>query len=143
MPPLLCPQPWSSRFSVATLLSKKDCPQCEEYETALLNIREDLVDQLNAYVVACVNSMLSKLYNPNKEPSIVFFRHGVPLLYDASAIPIRHRVKRGVPHGLGIPDSACQCFVQCSASLNRCLGLVSRCGLCLQLVVLVLPTSAL
>lgn len=64
------------------ILAKKDCSQCEEYETALLNIREDLVDQLNAYVVSCVSSMLAKLYNPAKEPSIVFFRHGVPLLYD-------------------------------------------------------------
>jgi len=71
----------SEKF-VIVLFTKKDCPECEQYETALLNIREDLVDQLNAYVVACINSQLTKLYNPSKEPALVFFRHGIPLLYD-------------------------------------------------------------
>uniref|UniRef100_A0A1B6KMU8 Thioredoxin domain-containing protein n=1 Tax=Graphocephala atropunctata TaxID=36148 RepID=A0A1B6KMU8_9HEMI len=66
---------------VVVLFTKTDCPQCAEYEKALLEIREDVVDQMNAYVVACANSMLVKLYDPNKEPSIVYFRHGVPLLY--------------------------------------------------------------
>lgn len=28
------------------------------------------------------NSQLVKLYSPTKEPALVFFRHGVPLLYD-------------------------------------------------------------
>lgn len=40
------------------------------------------MDTLNAWVVKAVNSQLVRLYNPNKEPALVFFRHGVPLLYD-------------------------------------------------------------
>lgn len=28
------------------------------------------------------NSQLVRLYSPTKEPALVFFRHGVPLLYD-------------------------------------------------------------
>jgi hypothetical protein len=51
-------------------------------ENALISIREDLVDSLNAWVVKAVNSQLVRLYSPSKEPALVFFRHGVPLLYD-------------------------------------------------------------
>lgn len=29
-----------------------------------------------------MNSHLVRLYKPSKEPALVFFRHGVPLLYD-------------------------------------------------------------
>lgn len=29
-----------------------------------------------------MNSQMVRLYNPKKEPSLVFFRHGIPLLYD-------------------------------------------------------------
>uniref|UniRef100_A0A1B6CJN6 Thioredoxin domain-containing protein n=1 Tax=Clastoptera arizonana TaxID=38151 RepID=A0A1B6CJN6_9HEMI len=67
---------------VVVLFTKKDCPDCEALETALLNIREDLVDSLNAWVVSSYSSQLVKLYSPSKEPAIVFFRHGIPLLYD-------------------------------------------------------------
>lgn len=47
-----------------------------------MNIREDLVETTNAWVVKANGSPLVKLYSPSKEPAIVFFRHGVPLLYD-------------------------------------------------------------
>lgn len=67
---------------IIVLFTKKDCSACEELETALINIREDLVETLNAWVVANVNSQLVKLYSPSREPALVFFRHGVPLLYD-------------------------------------------------------------
>lgn len=40
------------------------------------------MDTLNAWVVKAINSQLVRLYSPTKEPSLVFFRHGVPLLYD-------------------------------------------------------------
>lgn len=39
------------------------------------------MDSLNAWVVKLVASPLAKLYSPSLEPAIVFFRHGVPLLY--------------------------------------------------------------
>jgi hypothetical protein len=44
------------------------------------------VDTLNAWVVKAFNSQLVRLYNPNKEPALVFFRHGVPLLYEGNYI---------------------------------------------------------
>ncbi|XP_014280654.1 protein disulfide-isomerase A4 [Halyomorpha halys] len=67
---------------VVVLFTKPNCEACEKLESALINIREDLVDSLNCWVVKAENSYLVKLYNPTKEPSLVFFRHGVPLLYD-------------------------------------------------------------
>ncbi|PSN55148.1 hypothetical protein C0J52_00646 [Blattella germanica] len=67
---------------VVVLFTKKDCEQCDNFENELIHLREDLVDTLNAWVVKAVNSQLVRLYNPNKEPALVFFRHGIPLLYD-------------------------------------------------------------
>lgn len=67
---------------VVVLFTKKDCEACEVLEKELTSLREDLVDALNAWVVKAVSSSLAKLYNPTKEPALVFFRHGVPLLYD-------------------------------------------------------------
>ncbi|KAJ9585831.1 hypothetical protein L9F63_020533 [Diploptera punctata] len=73
---------FKSEKYVVVLFTKKDCEQCDNYENELIHLREDLVDTLNAWVVKAVNSQLVRLYNPNKEPALVFFRHGIPLLYD-------------------------------------------------------------
>lgn len=43
--------------------------------------REVLVDSLGAWVVKMVSSPLAKLYSPKLEPAVVFFRHGIPMLY--------------------------------------------------------------
>lgn len=51
-------------------------------ENELIHIREDLVDSLSAWVVKVVNSQMLRLYSPGKEPALVYFRHGIPLLYD-------------------------------------------------------------
>uniref|UniRef100_A0A0A9YCS3 Thioredoxin domain-containing protein n=1 Tax=Lygus hesperus TaxID=30085 RepID=A0A0A9YCS3_LYGHE len=67
---------------VVVLFTKSNCPECDKLETALTNIREDLVETCGAWVVKASSSPLVKLYSPTKEPAIVFFRHGVPLLYD-------------------------------------------------------------
>lgn len=48
------------------------------------------MDTLNAWVVKAVSSQLVRLYSPNKEPALVFFRHGVPLLYDGKCIVYAH-----------------------------------------------------
>jgi hypothetical protein len=49
------------------------------------------VDTLNAWVVKAVNSQLVRLYSPNKEPALVFFRHGIPLLYEGKyEVTINH-----------------------------------------------------
>lgn len=73
---------FKSEKYVVVLFTKKDCEQCDNFENELIHLREDLVDTLNAWVVKAVNSQLVRLYNPNKEPALVFFRHGIPLLYD-------------------------------------------------------------
>lgn len=33
-----------------------------------------------------MNSHLARLYKPTKEPALVFFRHGIPLLYEGSTV---------------------------------------------------------
>ncbi|ODN00055.1 Thioredoxin domain-containing protein [Orchesella cincta] len=70
---------------VVTLFSKPGCTSCDEYEHELAMNREVLVDSLGAWVVKLVSSPLSKLYSPTLEPAVVFFRHGVPMLYHGSA----------------------------------------------------------
>ncbi|XP_046390833.1 thioredoxin domain-containing protein [Ischnura elegans] len=70
---------------VIVLFTKKDCDACDNLENELIGLREELVDSLNAWVVKAVNSPLVRLYDPSKEPALVFFRHGVPLLYDGPA----------------------------------------------------------
>lgn len=66
---------------VIVLFSKRYCDNCGKYETELTNLREDLVDSLNAWVVQVQDSQMTRLYTPDPEPALVFFRHGVPLLY--------------------------------------------------------------
>jgi len=56
--------------------------KCQEYERELAAIREDLVDSINAWVVKSVNSPLRQLFSPDPEPTIVFFRNQIPVLYD-------------------------------------------------------------
>lgn len=71
--------------------AKRDCEQCDNFENELIHLREDLVDTLNAWVVKAVNSQLVRLYNPNKEPALVFFRHGIPLLYEGKySVKVKH-----------------------------------------------------
>lgn len=69
-------------YDIIIISAKKDCEACDVLEKELTVLREDLVDALNAWVVKAVSSSMVKLYNPAKEPALVFFRHGVPLLYD-------------------------------------------------------------
>lgn len=60
---------------------KKNCPDCDKYEKALHTISDDIKDTFPADVATVANSQMVRLYNPKKEPSLVFFRHGVPVLY--------------------------------------------------------------
>jgi thiol-disulfide isomerase/thioredoxin len=67
---------------VVVLFSKSNCKDCQEAEHELAMARESLVDEFSAWVVKLVSSPLAKLYLAKTvEPAIVFFRHGVPLLY--------------------------------------------------------------
>ncbi|KAK0161432.1 hypothetical protein PV327_009903 [Microctonus hyperodae] len=67
---------------VVVLFTKDNCPKCLEYEKELINLRDDLVDALSTWVIKALNSDLRKLYSPKDEPTLVFFRNGIPLLYD-------------------------------------------------------------
>lgn len=62
--------------------AKQNCDVCDKFETTLDGLYEDFQKHLNAATVKAVNSHLARLYSPTKEPAVVFFRHGVPLLYD-------------------------------------------------------------
>ncbi|CAH1100544.1 unnamed protein product [Psylliodes chrysocephalus] len=67
---------------VIVLFSRKYCESCDNYENELTSLREDLVETLNAWVVKVEDSQMTRLYSPEKEPQLVFFRHGIPLLYN-------------------------------------------------------------
>ncbi|XP_011301871.1 thioredoxin domain-containing protein [Fopius arisanus] len=67
---------------VVALFTKRQCEECAKYEAELVNLRDDLVDSLSAWVIQVEESQLLKLYSPAKEPALVFFRNGIPLLYD-------------------------------------------------------------
>lgn len=64
------------------LFSKPNCVICDKLEVTLDSLDDDFNKHLNAATVKAVNSHLARLYSPTKEPAVVFFRHGVPLLYD-------------------------------------------------------------
>jgi len=68
------------------LTAQKDSDASEKWENVVLNLREDLVDTLGAWVVRAENSAMARLYNPKapNQPFLVYFRHGVALLYDGS-----------------------------------------------------------
>ena len=55
-------------------------------ETELAAIREDLVDTINGWVVKAVGSKITEQLAPNaQEPLVVFFRKGLPVIYDGAA----------------------------------------------------------
>lgn len=47
-----------------------------------MKIRDELRDNIPAETVKVIESQLVRLYKTKKEPALVFFRHGIPLLYD-------------------------------------------------------------
>ncbi|XP_022825282.1 protein disulfide-isomerase A6 homolog [Spodoptera litura] len=67
------------------LFSKPNCDTCKELENHVESLENDFKKELNAVSVKAINSHLSRLYNPAKDPALVFFRHGVPLLYSGES----------------------------------------------------------
>ncbi|XP_005181499.1 uncharacterized protein LOC101896455 [Musca domestica] len=67
--------------NVIVLFSKNNCPKCDELELTLENVEKDLKENVGAIVVKAVNSHMVNLYDPTKEPALIYFRRGVPLLY--------------------------------------------------------------
>lgn len=50
----------------------------------MLKIRDELKENFPTDVAKVVDSQLVRLYSPKKEPAVIFFRHGTPLLYDGA-----------------------------------------------------------
>lgn len=71
--------------NLVVLFSKPNCAECDKLETVLVNVKQEIKDNLEADVVKAKSSQMVRLYSPTKEPAVVFFRHGVPLLYDGPA----------------------------------------------------------
>ncbi|XP_061711240.1 thioredoxin domain-containing protein [Cydia pomonella] len=69
------------REKLIVLFTKPDCDVCTKLNNHLEALKEDFKKHLNADTVKVLNSHLARLYSPTKEPAIVFFRHGIPLLY--------------------------------------------------------------
>ncbi|CAB3237056.1 unnamed protein product [Arctia plantaginis] len=63
------------------LFTKPNCDKCMQFEKHLENLEEDFKKHLNAVSVKAITSHLTRLYNPAKDPALVFFRHGIPLLF--------------------------------------------------------------
>lgn len=70
-----------NKEKLIVLFTKPNCEKCVEFEIHLGNLEDDFKKHMNSVTVKATNSHLTRLYNPAKEPAIVFFRHGVPLLY--------------------------------------------------------------
>lgn len=71
-----------SHNNFIVLFSKPNCGDCDKFEDILVNLKQELEDNLEAHAIKAVSSSMVRLYSPSKEPAVVFFRHGVPLLYD-------------------------------------------------------------
>ncbi|XP_017052531.1 uncharacterized protein LOC108095785 isoform X2 [Drosophila ficusphila] len=67
--------------NVVVLFNKNNCQQCLEYENVVTKIHPQLKETLSAIVVQSVDSNLVSIYDPSKEPALVFFRRGIPILY--------------------------------------------------------------
>ncbi|XP_053682862.1 thioredoxin domain-containing protein [Sabethes cyaneus] len=68
--------------NLVVLFSKPNCAECDKLETILVNLSQEVKDNLEADIVKATSSQMVRLYSPTKEPAVVYFRHGVPLLYD-------------------------------------------------------------
>ncbi|KPU79621.1 uncharacterized protein Dana_GF17881, isoform B [Drosophila ananassae] len=71
--------------NVVVLFNKNNCQRCLDYENVVSKIQPQLEDTLSANVVQAVDSNLVSIYDPSKEPALVFFRRGIPILYHGEA----------------------------------------------------------
>ncbi|XP_065076160.1 thioredoxin domain-containing protein [Ochlerotatus camptorhynchus] len=71
-----------SHSNFVVLFSKKNCDTCDKLEAVLGNLKQEIKDNLEAEIFKATGSQMVRLYSPTKEPAVVYFRHGVPLLYD-------------------------------------------------------------
>lgn len=71
-----------TKEKLIVLFSKDNCATCVKFSKELENLEDDFFKHMNAETVETANSHIARLYSPTKEPAVVFFRHGVPLLYN-------------------------------------------------------------
>ncbi|XP_053680957.1 thioredoxin domain-containing protein [Anopheles nili] len=71
-----------SHNNFIVLFSKPNCGECDKFEDILFKLKQEIEDNLQAHAVKAISSSMVRLYCPSKEPAVVYFRHGVPLLYD-------------------------------------------------------------
>uniref|UniRef100_A0A182Q7Z4 Thioredoxin domain-containing protein n=1 Tax=Anopheles farauti TaxID=69004 RepID=A0A182Q7Z4_9DIPT len=71
-----------SHNNFIVLFSKPNCADCDKFEDILAKLKQEIEDNLQAHAVKAVSSSMARLFSPSKEPAVVYFRHGVPLLYD-------------------------------------------------------------
>ncbi|KAH8295443.1 hypothetical protein KR018_011130 [Drosophila ironensis] len=68
--------------NAVVLFNKPNCKRCQELEDVVTKIQPQLEDTLSANVVQAVDSNLVSIYDPSREPALVFFRRGIPILYN-------------------------------------------------------------
>jgi len=67
---------------LVTLFTRRNSDASDDFEKLIETMKEPLTENLEAEVVIARDSQMTRLYSPTKEPVLVFFRHGIPLLYD-------------------------------------------------------------
>lgn len=77
---------------VVALFTKENCAKCVAYEEMLANVQEELKQTLGVSVVQTYDSNLIHIYDPSREPALLYFRRGIPILYhgDVNAEEIVH-----------------------------------------------------
>ncbi|KAH8376946.1 hypothetical protein KR093_002328 [Drosophila rubida] len=66
---------------VVALFTRTNCEECVEYERVIANAQEELKQTLDASVVQAHDSNLIHIYDPSREPALLYFRRGIPILY--------------------------------------------------------------
>ncbi|EDV99235.1 thioredoxin domain-containing protein [Drosophila grimshawi] len=71
----------TGKGDVVALFTKTGCAACVEYENVVGKIQSELRQTLGATVVQAHNSNLIHIYDPSREPALLYFRRGIPILY--------------------------------------------------------------
>uniref|UniRef100_A0A1A9VM11 Thioredoxin domain-containing protein n=1 Tax=Glossina austeni TaxID=7395 RepID=A0A1A9VM11_GLOAU len=71
----------TGKENVIVLFTKDKCVECDELQLVVENIQNELKETIGAIVVKAHNSHMVNIYDPSKEPSLIYFRRGIPLLY--------------------------------------------------------------
>lgn len=74
------------QFVLTLFCTDANLERCEEFEGEMAAIREDFIDTIgDAWVIKVLNSYIQTDFSWSKEPVIVFFRSGLPVIYDGPA----------------------------------------------------------